>query len=334
VVSVGVCGTDREALARKGFVTPEGSSFLITGHEVLARLVETGPAAEGFSPGDLVTFTIRRGCGGCSMCAIGRPDMCLTAGYSERGLSQLDGFNSELVVDDGANCVKLPSGIGRLGVLCEPLSTVEKALEGAVEARRRLPSPEGPAGGSPLHGLRCLVIGAGPVGLLASMALTLRGARPWCLDVLDGKSVRPGWLAAIGVGYIDGRKVKPARVHEAAGGRFGLIFQASGAPGAAFGLIPSLAEGGVFVFFASGRGRIRADASLITGIIDGNQTLMGSISSAGHHFTMALDDLAHAELKWPGHAAALVTDAYRPAEFRKAYRLDPSKSIKTVIDWS
>ena len=330
VVSTGVCGTDREVLSRKGFIPPENSNFLITGHEVLARLVETGPAVEGLKPGDFVSFTIRRGCEACGPCMSGRPDMCETGRYFERGLGYADGFNSEFAVDSAANCVKLPSAVERLGVLCEPFSTVQKAIHSAMEAARRLP---GTGGELWFHGLRCLVMGAGPVGLLASMAFILRGARLWCIDIVDERSCRPEWLRSVGGNYIDGRKLKPGRLQEAAGGKFGLIYQAAGAPEAALSLLPSLAPNGVFVFFASGRGRIRADGGLITGIIDGNQTLIGSISSAPHHFTMALDDLAHGELKWPGHARGLITGRFAPADYLKAYRQEPLKSIKTVIDW-
>jgi threonine dehydrogenase-like Zn-dependent dehydrogenase len=330
VLATGVCGTDRELLSRKGFIPPENSNFLITGHEVLARLVETGPDVSGLVSGDFVTFTIRRGCGKCPFCASGRSDMCATGGYSERGLGLADGFNSEFVVDDAANCVKLPAEVERLGVLCEPLSTVEKALSGAEEAARRLPR----TGGGPwLHRLRCLVMGAGPMGLLASMALLLRGAQVWCVDIHDEKSMRPEWLRSIGASYIDGRKLKPERVAEAAGGKFALVYQAAGAPQASFEFLSALAPNGVFVFFASGRGAIRADASTITGIIDGNQALLGSVSSGRSHFTMAVDCLAHAELKWPGHAKRLMTGEYAPEDFKKAYAEEPLKNIKTVIHW-
>lgn len=330
VLKTGVCGTDRELLSRKGFIPPENSNFLITGHEVLARLVETGPDVSGLAPGDFVTFTIRRSCGKCFFCASGRSDMCETGECPERGLGYADGFNSEFVVDDAANCVKLPVEVERLGVLCEPLSTVEKALNGAEEAARRLPR----TGGGPwLHGARCLVMGAGPMGLLASMALILRGAEVWCVDILDEKSMRPGWLRSTGAVYIDYRKLKPGRLADAAGGRFALVYQAAGAPQAAIELLPALAPNGVFVFFASGRGAIKADASLVTGIIDGNQTLLGSVSSGRSHFIMAVDCLAHAELKWPGHAKGLMTGEYTPGDFKKAYAEDPLKNIKTVIDW-
>lgn len=330
VLATGVCGTDRELLSRKGFIPPENSNFIVTGHEVLARLVETGPDVYGLAPGDFVTFTIRRGCGKCTLCASGRSDMCETGEYSERGLALADGFNSEFVVDDAANCVKLPAEVERLGVLCEPLSTVEKALSGAEEAARRLPRIDG---GQWLHGSRCLVMGAGPMGLLASMALILRGAQLWCVDMLDEKSMRPGWLRSIGASYIDGRKLKPGKLAEVAGGKFALVYQAAGAPQASIELLPALAPNGVFVFFASGRGAIKADASLITGIIDGNQTLLGSVSSGHSHFAMAVDRLAHAELKWPGHAMGLMTGEYAPGDFKKAYAEEPLKNIKSVIYW-
>lgn len=332
VIAAGVCGTDRELISRKAFTPPENSNHLIIGHEAIARVMEAGPAVAELKPGDLVTFTIRRGCDECGPCRVGRPDMCATGRYAERGIERLDGFSAEFVVESEENCIKLPEKMAHLGVLCEPFSTVQKALDEAGEAARRLPLSR--EGTSWFEGKRCLVAGLGPIGLLASMALLLRGAEVWGIDMLDRRSVRPQWLESIGGRYIDGRKLKPEMAARSTGGKFGFVFQAIGSMEAACGLLPLLSPCGMFVFFASGRGRTRVESGVLTGIIDGNQTLIGSISSTRRHFLMALNDLEYAENKWKGAAGRLITGAFAPAEFKKAYRDDPSRHIKAVVAWS
>lgn len=329
VIAAGVCGTDRELASNKGFTPPDNSGHLIVGHEATAQVMEVGPAVTSFKPGDFVTFTIRRGCDECGPCLAGRPDMCATGRYAERGIEKLDGFCAMFAVESESNCVKLPSMMARLGVLCEPFSTVQKALDEAAEASRRLPMSR--EGVNWFEKRRCLVAGLGPIGLLASMALTLRGAEVWGVDMLDRRSPRPQWLESITGKYIDARKTKPEK---ASGGKFGFLFQATGSMEAACGLLPLLSSCSVFVFFASGKGKTMIDAGVLTSIIDGNQTLIGSISSTRRHFSMALNDLECAENRWPGLTARLITGEFSPAEFKKAYRGDPSRHIKSVINWS
>src|SRR6185369_4643810 len=59
---VGVCGTDRE-IARFDYGTPpDGSDYLIIGHESVGEVVEVGSAVTSLRPGDLVIPMVRRPC--------------------------------------------------------------------------------------------------------------------------------------------------------------------------------------------------------------------------------------------------------------------------------
>jgi threonine dehydrogenase-like Zn-dependent dehydrogenase len=58
----------------------------------------------------------------------------------------------------------------------------------------------------------------GPIGLLAALALRLRGAEVYGLDIVDANSARPQWLEAIGGQYVDGCQV-PADAEPASGER-------------------------------------------------------------------------------------------------------------------
>ena len=99
VLQVGICGTDRDEAAGGRAVAPPGQSDLVIGHELLGRVVETGPAVKAVQVGDHALFSVRRGCGQCPNCAIERSDMCSTGGYADRGIRLRDGYQAEFVVD-------------------------------------------------------------------------------------------------------------------------------------------------------------------------------------------------------------------------------------------
>ncbi|MHB8352209.1 MAG: alcohol dehydrogenase catalytic domain-containing protein, partial [Thermoplasmata archaeon] len=71
VLECGICGTDRDIVAGRYGTPPAGESRLILGHENLGQVLEVGPEVTGFSAGDLVVATVRRGCGGCRFCLSG-----------------------------------------------------------------------------------------------------------------------------------------------------------------------------------------------------------------------------------------------------------------------
>jgi hypothetical protein len=69
-----------------------------------------------------------------------RSDMCRTGEYRERGIWGLDGYQSQFVVDKEQYVVRVPSELEPVGVLTEPLSIVEKAIDEAVHLQKaRLP---------------------------------------------------------------------------------------------------------------------------------------------------------------------------------------------------
>src|SRR5580658_393092 len=78
VLEVGVCGTDREIISFQYGTPPEGSDYLIIGHESLGQVIEIGEKATKVKPGDLVVLTVRRPCShaSCIACRSGRQDFC------------------------------------------------------------------------------------------------------------------------------------------------------------------------------------------------------------------------------------------------------------------
>ncbi len=334
VLGVGICGTDREEASGGRALAPAGAKELVIGHEMLGQVVETAPGARRVKQGDYVVLSVRRGCGKCLSCAMNRSDMCLTGDYRERGIWGLDGYQSEYVVESERYAVQVPPELASLAVLAEPLSVAEKAIDEAVRVQTsRLPD----AAATPdwLFGRRCLVAGLGPVGLLASLALRLRGAEVDGVDIVDVTTARPRWLAGIGGRYVDGRQVRPDQVDNQLG-PMDLIFEATGIASLEFNLLDALCQNGVYVLTGVPGGNRPLEipgAQLIRQLVLENQVMVGSVNAALDHFQMAVRDLSYARLKWGNHPEALITHRHPYSDFAAAIKGHPADEIKALIEW-
>jgi threonine dehydrogenase-like Zn-dependent dehydrogenase len=335
ILRVGICGTDREEAAGGRSKPPVGIAELVIGHEMLGKVIETGKSVTRVTAGDLAVFTVRRGCGKCLPCLMNRPDMCQTGEYVERGIWGLDGYQTEFVVDKEQYVVRVPKELEPVGVLCEPLSVAEKAIDEALRIQSaRL--PDSPASLDWLHDRPCLIAGLGPIGLLAGLALRLRGAKVFGLDVVDAKSARPRWLETIGGQYIDGRQIAADKVDDQIG-RIDLIFESAGVAALEFNLLDALAHNGVYVLtgIPGGDRPLEIDgAELIRKLVLENQVMVGSVNAARDHFQMAVDDLELAALKWGEHVSELITNHYPYADFDTALHQHSPDEIKATIEWS
>jgi threonine dehydrogenase-like Zn-dependent dehydrogenase len=335
VLRVGICGTDREEVAGGRAGAPGGQQELVIGHEMLGRVVEVGRSVSRMQPGDYAVLTVRRGCGKCLPCAIGRPDMCRTGEYRERGIWGLDGYQAAFVVDREQDVVQVPPELKSVGVLSEPLSVAEKAIDEAVRLQSaRL--PDAPSTPDWLHARRCLVAGLGPIGLLAAMTLRLRGAEVYGLDVVNAETARPQWLVRIGGQYVDGRQIPLDRL-DATLGPMEMIIEATGIPALEFNLLDALSSNGVYVLTGIPGGDRPLEipgAELIRRLVLDNQVMLGSVNAARDHFQMAVDDLGEARLRWGEHVAQLITHRHPFSDFEAALRQHPPDEIKSVIEWA
>src|SRR6478736_1773651 len=177
VLRVGVDGTDKEINNAEYGAAPAGEDFLVIGHEGFGVVEEVGPSVTELKPGDYVVATVRRP-GHSIYDLIGTNDMTTDDVYYERGINLRHGFLTEYYVDDAEYIVKVPRELGEVGVLLEPTTVVEKGIAQAYEIQRRL---------RVWRPRKAAVMGAGTIGLLAAMALRLRG-----LDVtVFGRTARP-----------------------------------------------------------------------------------------------------------------------------------------------
>ncbi len=335
IIRVGVCGTDLEEVSGGRAQAPDGEKELVIGHEMFGQVVGVGSSVTRVKTGDYAVFTVRRGCGQCPNCLMNRSDMCQTGKYRERGIRGLDGYQTEYAVDKEQYVVRVPAELEPVGVLMEPLSVVEKAIDEALSVQT-LRCPEAATTPDWLHGRRCLIAGLGPVGLLAAMVLRLRGGLVYGLDVVDANTSRPKWLGGIGGRYIDGRQVPADQVEKKIGG-MDFILDATGIAQLEFNLLDALALNGIYALTGIPGGDRPLQipgAELIRQLVLGNQVMLGSVNAARGHFQMAADDLAHAHLRWGDQIAALITHRYSPDQFAELMHKHQSDAIKEVVEWA
>jgi threonine dehydrogenase-like Zn-dependent dehydrogenase len=335
VLRVGICGTDREEAKGGRARAPDGHEDLVIGHEMLGQVVDVGGDVTSVKAGDHALFTVRRGCGKCLPCAMNRSDMCRTGEYRERGIWGLDGYEAESVVDTETYLVPVPAEIAGIGVLLEPLSVVEKAIDEAVRVQAaRL--PDAAADPDWLSGKKCLVAGLGPIGLLASLVLRLRGAEVYGLGDEDEDTVKPGWLTGIGGHYVDDRKV-PADKLAGSVGAMDLIVEGIGVPRLILDLLDALALNGIYAMTSvpGGEGDVQiAAGELVRRLVLQNQVVAGSVNASRGHFQMAVRDLVNAHLRWGDHVAGLITHRYHFTDFAAAMEKHGHDEMKAVVEWA
>jgi threonine dehydrogenase-like Zn-dependent dehydrogenase len=328
VLEVGICGTDREEVAGGRADAPKGGSELIIGHEMLGVVVEVGTRVRAVKVGDLVVLTVRRGCGHCDPCKKGCFDMCETGQYLERGIKGLHGYQAEFVVEEEAYCVLVPLALRKVAVLTEPTTVVEKAIDHAARLQvARLPVDPDPKRW--LQGKRVLVAGLGPIGLLASMVLRLRGANVFGMDIVPPNSPRPQLLQAMGGTYVTCQEIdtKPG---------FDMIVEAAGIPKLDFELIEALGFSGVYVLTGvPGDDRpLNVDGGkMMRQLVLKNQIVFGSVNAGHEHFKQAVIDLTEAEKRWKNVMESFITSRTPFREYETALHKKISNEIKAVITW-
>ena len=306
VLRVGVDGTDKEINAAEYGAAPEGYDFLVTGHESFGRVLEVGPNVRDVGPGDFVVATVRRP-GGSVYDRIGLSDMTTDETYRERGINLLHGYLTERYVEDAEFIVGVPAALGEVGVLLEPMSIVEKGIEQAYEIQRRL---------KVWRPARAAVVGAGTLGLLATLVLRLRGLDVTTLARTEPPTLNSELVEALGARYLSTREVPLVEAAEEHG-PFALVFEATGASVVAFEAMETLGKNGVLVLtgISGGNRRIEVPGDrILLGFVLGNKVAVGSVNANRSHFEGGVRDMALAEARYPGWLGRLLTHPVRGLE--------------------
>lgn len=335
VLDVGVCGTDREIVSFQYGTPPEGSDYLIIGHESLSEVVEVGSRVSKVKRGDLVVMTVRRPCPRpeCIACREGRQDFCYTGDFTERGIKQNHGYMTELVVEEERYLNPVPRDLRDVAVLVEPLTIAEKSLEQLWMVQRRLPwdCPDDP-GKPPAHCRRAVVLGAGPVGILGAMALKVEGFDVSVYSRSPNHEEKNRLLGAIGIPYIAAETHSTEDMAKMAG-PIDVVYEATGASGVAFDVLKHLGPNAVFVFTGvpGRKAPIPVDTDeIMRNMVLNNQLVLGSVNAPPQAFESAIRHLSVFAQRWPDTIRSVITGRF-PLE-RALDALEPQPGgVKNVV---
>jgi len=343
VKEVGLDGTDFGMLRHGAQDIAEDRNEMAMGHEMVGVVEGVGDGVKSLAPGDAVVMTVRRGCGICHPCLHNQSDMCMTGLYTERGIHKRDGYLTQFVVDQEQYIVKVPPGLRKHAVFTEPASIAEKGIDQIRIIQSRLPwtcSHPDHTFLSAEWGMckTALVVGAGPLGLLAAALLRLANVRTYVADIVPEDNPKVHLVEHMKAIYIDARGKKPEELVQlccVVGGNLDVIFEAAGAAATAVELIPYMSRSSIYVMTGIPRGDlvIQLDAAqLVRQLVRYNQVVVGSVNSNRSHFEMALKDIERIQTELGGMLDEMITHRFKLDEWEKAFALDDPKHIKTVIE--
>jgi L-iditol 2-dehydrogenase len=174
--AVAICATDLEVIAHGPPALIEGglpfNKNWTPGHEYMGTVAALGPGVDEFSIGDRVTVEIHAGCGQCKRCRMGMYTSCLNYGLNYGELDK--GHRANGFTTDGGFCEYAVNNINTLIRIADTMSDEEATL--VVTAGTSM------YGLTELGGLiageSVVVIGPGPIGLLAVAVAKALGAYP------------------------------------------------------------------------------------------------------------------------------------------------------------
>ena len=244
VAFCGVCGSDLPRIFVKGtyrFPT-------ICGHEFAGTVEAVAPDVRGVAPGDRVAVFPLLWCGRCAACAQKKYVQC--EDYDYYG-SRRDGAFAEFVVVPPRNLVPVPAEV-RLeeAAMTEPAAVARHAL-------RRV--------GERLDGRSVLILGAGPIGLMAAQWARAMGAD---LVTLSDPIARKLDLARE-MGFATGAPADGADI----------AVDAAGAPPALLAAMRAARRGGAVVLLGNPAGDLALPAALWSQLMRREVALYGTWNS-------------------------------------------------------
>jgi threonine dehydrogenase-like Zn-dependent dehydrogenase len=180
-------------------------------------------------------------------------------------------------------------------------------------------------------------MGAGTIGLLATLALRLRGLQVTTFGKTAKNYLNSDLIEAIGATYqsteelsiIDGAKQY---------GPFDIIFEATGFSPVVFDSIQALGKNGVLILSSvtGGDRKIEVPADKINlNFVLGNKVMVGTVNANREYFGIGVKDLVQAEAEYPGWLSRLLTHPVKGLEnYRELFDklTNPNGAIKVFCE--
>jgi (R,R)-butanediol dehydrogenase/meso-butanediol dehydrogenase/diacetyl reductase len=306
----GICGTDLHAWASGAPYNPA-----ICGHEWVGAVAKLGGGVTHVREGDRVAIGIASACGQCAECRSGRGAYCATAFAGVLGVGPMaaahGGFARAIAIDASRLIPVRADLTDEAAALLEPATV-------ALHAVRRTPLRLGDA---------CVVLGAGPIGLLTQQCARAAGAG--AIVVVEPHPARRAKATQLGANaVIDPRSEDvAARVKQALGpAGADVVFECAGIPQTIDQAAALVKRGGVvsLVGFANAPALITPATWLVNEI-----RVVSSLAYLNEEFELTMGLVADGRLE----LAPLHTKTVSLKEMDAAFALlhdDPSE-IKILV---
>ncbi|TMJ49700.1 MAG: zinc-binding dehydrogenase [Alphaproteobacteria bacterium] len=184
--AVAICATDLEIIHAGSPAHIQGglpfNKNFTPGHEYMGAIAALGPDVDEFAIGERVTVEIHAGCGQCKRCRQGMYTACLNYGKPEKGHRAngftTDGGFAEYAVNHINTLVRVPD------TMSDPEATLVVTAGTSMYGLTEL--------GGLVAGESVVVIGPGPIGLLAVAVAKALGASPVILTGTRNKRLAIG----------------------------------------------------------------------------------------------------------------------------------------------
>ena len=182
-----ICGSDLHLYRGQ---MPGLEPGMVIGHEYVGEVAAVGDAVRRVKPRDRVVGTFHLACGSCPLCRLGAFHQCQNGGVLGYGLLFGNYAGTQ------AEYVRVPFGDVNLRIIPAEVTDDKAIFCGDI-----FTTAYGAVRNSGLQpGETCVVIGAGPVGLMALMSARLFGAsRVFCVDRDTERALTAEALGAIPV---------------------------------------------------------------------------------------------------------------------------------------
>ena len=178
-----------------------------------------------------------------------------------------------------------------------------------------------------------MVLGAGPIGLLAAAVLRSRGLRVAVVGREDPSDMRAGLVKQLGAEYVCvANKALPDLPKET--GYPDIVIEATGVSKVVFDAMEILAPNGVLCLLSvTGGDTMSAEPiDLINQkLVLGNQVVFGSVNANPRHFKQGVKDFVTIDKKWPGVMNKLLTNRI-PWQDHTTWFTERGSGIKSTLE--
>ena len=181
------------------------------------------------------------------------------------------------------------------------------------------------------------MVGAGTIGLLATLAMRLRGLEVTCYSRRVPPYRNSDLITELGARYISSQQSTLAQASERYG-PFDLIFEASGFSPLVFQAADALGKNGVLMLSSvtGGENKVEVNADKINeGFVLGNKVMVGTVNASHADFVSGVNDLVKAEAFFPGWLNKLLTTRINGLEnYAEMLRhlIEDKEAIKVYVE--